>query len=184
VDFTSLGTFQAPGLFLDGLHIIGSGDLTVSRFNGLGVKGGLDAWLDGDEFILFQFDPAPVFNVSYEVIAAGDQNWNGQLGESFIEAFGPGGQSLGLQPTFDGGLKELSAFFTPAPLSAFRVIANSDNLRISSVTFTPVPEPGPLLLVSLSLLGMACAAGRRRWKRLSSPGLLIESATGQRTPPD
>ena len=59
------------------------------------------------------------------------------------------------------GEKDVSAFFGYAPISSFRVAANVDALRIDTVTFSPVPEPGALGLFACGLGGLVLCLRRR-----------------------
>jgi len=139
--------------------VTGSSDVGVFNFNGLGVMGGIDFWLDGHEYLDFTFTDGPALDVGYFVLAAGNLNpsLNSIVGESYVEVFGAQGESRGVFGCTDGGLKDVSDMVGGGPISRFRVTADVDNLRISAVSFTPsqdaVPEPSTFSLLLLAILG-------------------------------
>lgn len=172
VDFTLYGTFQTSAYTLGGVRVTGSSDVGLFQMNGLGVMGGIDFWLDGHEYLDFTFTESPAIDVSYFVFAAGNLNpsFNSLVGESHVEVFGTQGESRGVFTSTDGGLKDVSDMVGGGPISRFRVTADVDNLRISSVSFTPapdaVPEPSAVALLLLAGLGASVGPwGRRRWRR-------------------
>src|SRR5438093_3105853 len=65
VDYTLYGTFQTSSYTIDGVRVTGSSDVGVFQFNGLGVMGGIDFWLDGQEYLDFTFTQGPAMDVSY-----------------------------------------------------------------------------------------------------------------------
>jgi hypothetical protein len=142
VDFRTMGTFQVAELHAGGLTAIGSADIYVLNLNGLGIVGGYtETYVDGNEFVTFRFDAGAASQVSYLVSAAGNLDGDGDVGDSFLEAFDVSGHSLGSVPVNEGGPHDVSAAFGNVPLSGFRVTANIDGLRIGSVSHTPMPTP-------------------------------------------
>ncbi|HEY2952841.1 MAG TPA: PEP-CTERM sorting domain-containing protein [Verrucomicrobiae bacterium] len=174
VDFTLYGTFQASSYTIDGVRVTGSSDVGVFQFNGLGVMGGIDFWLDGQEYLDFTFTQGPAIEVSYFVFAVGNLNpsLNSLLGESFVEVFGEQGESRGVFSNTGDGIKDVSDMVGGGPISRFRVTADVDNLRISAVSFTPssdsVPEPSTVALLLLAGFGGLAPWRRRRQWRLSA----------------
>lgn len=166
VDYTLYGTFQTSAYTIGGVRVTGSSDVGVFQFNGLGVMGGIDFWLDGDEYLDFTFTEGPAIDVAYFVFAAGNLNpaLNSFSGESFVEVFGAQGEPRGVFGAKDLGWKEVSDLVGGGPISRFRVRADVDNLRISAVSFTPspdnVPEPSTGALLLLAALG-----GWGTWRR-------------------
>ena len=120
IDYTALGTFNAPTVVQQGVTISGSANVQVSA-NGLGIVGGLDdTQIDINEFIEFAFTQAgSATAISYRVQAAQDTN-NGVLAERTLEAFGIGGTSLGTVPQihFDSAV---SSLFGDQPIERFRL---------------------------------------------------------------
>src|ERR1051325_6570551 len=168
VDFTIYGTFQTSVYTVGGLRVTGSSDVGLFPMNGLGGMGGIDFWLDGHEYLDFTFTESPAIDVSYFVFAAGNLNpsLNSLVGESSVEVFGTQGESRGVFATMDGGLKDVSDLVGGGPISRFRVSADVDNIRISSVTFTPSPDavPEPSLAALLLLGGLGAVVGPWRWR--------------------
>jgi hypothetical protein len=142
VDFTSMGTFQVAELHAGGLTATGSADIYVLNLNGLGIVGGYtETYVDGNEVVTFRFDAGAAVQVSYFVSAAGNLDGDGDVGDSFLEAFDVSGHSLGSVPVNGAGPFDVSAAFGDALLSGFRVTANLDGLRIGSVSYTTMPTP-------------------------------------------
>jgi hypothetical protein len=166
VDFTSRGTFQVSEFNAEGLRVTGSGPVGLFRFNGLGVMGGIDFWLDGSEYLDFTFTESPAIDVTYFVLAAGNLNpaLNSLVGESSVEVFGLFGESRGVFLCEGSGPKDVSAMVGGGPIGRFRVTADVDNLRISEVSFTPSPDavPEPSILALLATLGGLALWWRRR----------------------
>jgi hypothetical protein len=91
-------------------------------------------------------------------------------------SFFRGGSLLGTSfytGTANGQLQVINPFglvkidtlqFWPKPISSATDMSNSD-FGVSSLTVTPVPEPGTLVLF---ISGFAALAARRRWRRTSS----------------
>src|SRR5262245_42776548 len=74
VDYTIYGTSQANYYSFGGVRVTGSANVGLFNGNGLGVMGGIDFWLDGNEFLDFTFVDAPAIDVSYFVFGAGNLN--------------------------------------------------------------------------------------------------------------
>ncbi len=172
VDYTLYGTFQTSAYTVGGVTVSGSSDVGVFHFNGLGVMGGIDFWLDGAEYLDFTFTDGPAIDVAYSVLAAGNLNpsLNALVGESYVEVFGLHGESRGVFGCSDSGVKDVSDLVGGGPITRFRVTANVDNLRISTVSYTPspdtVPEPAAF---GLWLAGLgAWTLFRRRTGKASS----------------
>ena len=141
VDYTNLGTFQAPMLYngAAGVTVTGSGLINVLNLNGLGIVGGaFDNTIDGNEWIQFQFD-SPSATTRYFVSSAGNQNGDGMVGAATVEAFDDMGASMGVIPVSGAGQFDLDALFgTGDRISRFVVTANVDNHRISSMSVQPI----------------------------------------------
>ncbi len=161
VRFDNLGTVTVPSLQIGNLLVTGSNDVHMLNFNGLGILGGFsDTRVDvhGNEFVTFTFDPGPVENVTYTLAAAGNFPGGVPPGERILEAFAPGGASLGtvMQHTFDS---EVSSLFGHQPIESFTLTPiNTDHFRVYSVQYG-IPEPGMLTAAGLPVLW---AALRRR----------------------
>jgi EGF-like domain len=141
IDYTNDGTFTAPMLYDDppGVRVTGSNLINVLNLNGLGIVGGVNNnTIDGNEFIDFEFDHASA-STQYFVPSAGNQDMDGFVGEAFLEAFDEAGASLGTVAVNDAGVFDLGMLFPGAGrITRFRVTADVDNLRIGSVTVSPV----------------------------------------------
>ncbi len=142
VDFTSLGTLTTSELSVGGVTVTADDGVSpalvnVLSGNGLGVVGGLfDNAVDTSEALLFEFD-ACASEVVYHVVSAGNQNGNATVGDSFLVAFDSEGASLGVISVTGTGEHVVSASFGHQAISAFRVRADIDNLRIDYVTYIP-----------------------------------------------
>jgi len=137
VDYTSIGTFQADTVRAMGSVATGSNAVGVLNLNGLGIVGGLsNNVVDGSEWIRFDFDSAPVTDVSYFVPTAGNLNGDGTVGDATVEAFDRTGVSLGIEPVTGAGTMNVSAMFGDKPISAFVATAAVDWFRTSHLTYS------------------------------------------------
>lgn len=141
VNYSNQGSFTAPALYDNppGVTVTGSNSVNVLNLNGLGIVGGVsNNTIDGTEFITFAFDN-PSAATSYFVPSAGNQNGDGFVGAAFLEAFDGMGGSLGVVPVNGTGTFNVHALLgIMGPIDSFRVTANIDNLRIGSVTASPI----------------------------------------------
>ena len=139
--FTDIGTSKTPQLVLGRLTVTADdgtspADVNVLALNGLGVVGGLfDQVVDSSEALFFDFGQPGVPWVSYTVSVAGNLNGNGTSGDSFVEAFDEKGMSLGVVPTFDLGAHVVTHLFGCTRISKFSVRADTDTVRITSITY-------------------------------------------------
>lgn len=140
-DYTNQGTFTSATLYDDppGITVDGSNTINVLNFNGLGIVGGVNSnTIDGSESIEFTFDD-PSAATTYFVSSAGNGNGDGFVGAAFLEAFDEADASLGTTNVNGTGSFDVNALLgTNARITRFVVTANVDNLRISTVTVTPV----------------------------------------------
>jgi hypothetical protein len=149
INFTTLGTFTTPTL--NNGHLALSADdgaapalVNVLNLNGLGVVGGdWDNMTDSDEALHFDFD-TPVTEVIYTVFVANNQDGDGLLGESFLEAF-DGATSLGVVAVNDTGFHQVSNIFGGVPITSFTVRADGEGNRIDTLRYTvnPWADAGP-----------------------------------------
>ena len=150
VDFTFLGTFTTPSLSTGGVTATGSADINVLNGNGLGIVGGtVTTHVDFPEFITFSFDSPSVTDVELGFPAIGGLG----TANSGIEAFQPGGASLGTQTLDLFGITipwDVSALFGDVPLESVTLSPLNTNLSnqsttftISSISFVPEPSTAP-----------------------------------------
>lgn len=143
--------------------ITGSADVVLTAA-GLRIAGGNSpSLLEGSEWVRFDFEQ-PQTVVSYRNTAASDGNGNGTVADAFVEGYGAGGVSLGLVSVHGEGLKDVTALFGGAPLTGFRVVANVDAQRLSSVFYAPeagVAETGTAALAALVLEGRRARSRHR-----------------------
>ncbi len=113
--------------------------LGLLDLNGLGVVGGSsDTTLDPGESFFFQFS-TPATAVSYFVGLGVNGDGDNQIAEASVEGYGADGTLLGVAAVASIGLKDVSALFGNAPLSAFRVhTRDNDRQRIAAVSFDPL----------------------------------------------
>jgi hypothetical protein len=161
-------------LFLSGSHPIRLAPV------GLGVASAnppslLDSTIEGAEFVRFDF-ATPFTEVGYTNEAVADGNANGTLAESFVEAFGPTGASLGIVGVSGEGQQVVSELFG-SPISAFRVIANADSQRILTVIYGPEPDALVVGVAALAALGLAA-----RWRGRGGAIALAALALGVADP--
>lgn len=168
IDFTNQGTFTTPSLAFAGGAVTGSADVNVLNFNGLGIVGGIsNNVVDNNETINFAFT-APVVNVSYHVVSAGNGDGDGDVGDRLLEVFGLGGVSLGVFAQNGVGTTTLSDLVGAAIITRFSVMANGlDNFRISSISFdlapqSEVPLPAALPLFLAGLAGFGAISRKRK----------------------
>jgi hypothetical protein len=139
IDYTAQGSFTTTSLNLSGLTVTGSDTVNVLQYNGLGVIGGLDAFIvDGTESVRFAVNAGAAVDVQYWLSQAGNLDEDALLGEATIEAFDHSGVSLGTQ-TIDGMAMtiDVSALFGEVPISAFVTTADVDYFMINTATYTP-----------------------------------------------
>lgn len=143
VDYTNRGT-STPAAIDDvppGVHVTGSSTINVLNLNGLGVVGGAsDVTVDGAEFLDVTLD-RPSTATRYSAPFAGNLDGDGLLGEAVIEAFDAAGASLGTHAIDGAGVRDLTAMFGGARIKRFRVTANVDSFRLSTITVSPVVCP-------------------------------------------
>ena len=155
------GVVQAPEYEICDLLISGSHDIRLSAV-GLSVASAdppslLDSVIEGSESVRFDF-ATPFTNVLYGNESVVDTNTIGVLAESFVEAYGASGASLGIVAVAGEGSHDVAVLFGGVPISAFRVIANGDGQRIRELLYGP--EPGALglglaALAALAILGFS-----------------------------
>jgi hypothetical protein len=83
--------------------------------------------------------------VSYRVDGAGNQNGTGDLGDAFLEAFAPGGASLGVRAVSGATTIDVSALYAGAPIESFRLTASGDSQQIGLLAFRPASSSGSYL---------------------------------------
>ena len=126
---------STPVLVESGITVTGSNDLYFSQ--ALGIVGGTgDATVDPGEWVSFSFEtPAERVNLNYSSWLDTDQD--GIAGEGMVEAFGPDGSSLGVQPVPEdhGYLVFVTAMFADALISSVTVTATDDIFRLDGPTW-------------------------------------------------
>ena len=163
VSLRGFGTVQAIEYDVCDLLISGSHDIRLAAV-GLGVASAdppslLDSVLEGSEFARFEFATS-FTSVTYVNESVIDDDSDGILAESFVEAYGASGGSLGIVPVSGEGEHDVSDLFGGAAVSAFRVIADGDGQRIVGIAYSP--EPGALALGLTACMALAFVARRRR----------------------
>lgn len=139
--------------------ITGSADVVLTAA-GLGISGGNSpSLLEGSEWVRFDFEQ-PHALVSYRNTAASDGNGNGTVADAFVEGYGAGGVSLGLVSVHGEGIQDVTALFGGVPLTGFRVVANVDAQRVSSVVYAP--DAGAAAAGTAALAALALVAVRRK----------------------
>lgn len=127
---------QTDDLHTCGVYVSGSAALEVD--NGLGIDGGMsDSTVDGTEWLEFDLDE-PQSGVYFDVIHAEDFDGDGTAGRAIVEAFDPGGSSLGFQLIQGTGIKELATAFGSSPVSRVVVTAVADGIRLASFGYDEV----------------------------------------------
>ena len=95
--FDNDGTFSTPAFVEDNVTVTGSADVHLFQSNGLGIVGGAsDTLVDSFEYVDFTFT-TPVINATYRLDTFACTSNGGSCvgGLRWIEAFTPGGVSLG-----------------------------------------------------------------------------------------
>lgn len=175
VSYFTLGNFtQSTPLSSGGITVSSSGLLSLSTSSGLGIAGGAQSQIiDNGESALFTFTNGPATNVNVYVGVA--YRLPGSAA-STLEAFGAGGNSLGVftyysesDPGFFG-FSDLSGRVGGAAISAFRITGGKDSGgNVSSIRYTTVvsaaPEPGEYAVMGmagLTVCGLMLHARRRK----------------------
>jgi PEP-CTERM motif len=152
--------FDQPSYSQSGVTASGSANvISVNNLNGLAIKGGeSDFSVNNPETISFTFaGGATNVELSYDVIGGLD------TANSDIEAFAPGGGSLGTL-TIDlfvvGYPTPVSLLYANVPIESFTLsplTTNKNNVstgfRVQAISWQ-IPEPATLALASLGLMGM------------------------------
>jgi hypothetical protein len=146
-DFTQLPSSRSDlwQLWSCGVLAVASERIEPNLGVGIGVRGGsADSRLDGNEWIYFEVDAASA-NLSYDVLAPGNENGTGGAGDARVEAFDASWNPLGSVAVSGGGTRSVSALFPGAAIAAFRIVATGDSQRIGALRWRP-PAPAPLEL--------------------------------------
>jgi hypothetical protein len=180
VSLRGFGTLQVTEFDACDLKISGSHQIRLAAV-GLGVASAdppslLDSVLEGSEFVRFEF-PTSFTSVSYVNESVTDDDSDGILAESFVQAFDASGASLGVTDVSGEGQHDISGLFGDAPIAAFRVIADGDGQRIVAVAYSPEPGGLALGLAACAVLGLVV---RRR--RATGPVALAALALGSGDP--
>ena len=180
IDFnTSLPSVITPSLNVGGVTITGSSNIFFFNTLGLGIEGGTsDTHVDSDEWINFSFDSGSALNISYTVTSINDDSGNGLFGERVVEAFAPGGNSIGGVGHIGLGTRDVSTVFGNVPIESFTIYAGvflgggiagginpSDQHRILDISFEPfavVPVPATAWLFGSGLIGLIGIAKRKK----------------------
>jgi hypothetical protein len=118
------------------LTITGSGSLNVVNDAGLGVLGGHgDIWIDGSEWVRFQFD-RPGFVTLFEC-GGWNVDMDNFIAEATVEAWDPRGVSLGTVDIADIGSRNINAMFGDALVSAVKLKARTDGVIVCNVSLDP-----------------------------------------------
>jgi hypothetical protein len=174
--FDNDGSFSTPSFTEANVTVTGSADVNLFQSNGLGIVGGAsDLLVDGFEYVDFTFT-TPVINATYRLDTFACTANGGSCigGLRWIEAFTPGGVSLGSIQT-SGFDSAVSSLFGNVPIGRFRLThdatiqdaatgAVSDGLRIQWITYdiTAVPLPAGVWLFGSGLLGLIGTSRRRK----------------------
>ena len=174
--FDNDGTFSTPAFVEDNVTVTGSADVHLFQSNGLGIVGGAsDTLVDSFEYVDFTFT-TPVINATYRLDTFACTSNGGSCvgGLRWIEAFTPGGVSLGSIQT-SGFDYTVSSLFGNVPIGRFRLThdatiqniatgAVSDGMRIAWITYdiTVVPLPASVWLFGTGLLGLVGMARRKK----------------------
>jgi len=169
IDFTAMDNAIVPTISQDGVTIYGhnggsSADLSILKFNGLGVSGGstpgLESYISGPEAVTFVFD-APVKNVTYTSrypistgitgVSARDilAYDNGVLVNRFTDT----GEALDkdISAVFGGELFDM-LIFAGVDESYFHI--NEISFELVNVSAVPLPAAIPLFAAGMGILGL------------------------------
>ncbi|MGE3459754.1 MAG: hypothetical protein AB7O24_31880 [Kofleriaceae bacterium] len=134
--FLDQADLVTPMLDVGELTITGSAAIHRTSY-GIGVVGGDDRLLDGEEWLRVELDVATT-SISYTIWLAINQDGDEQYVECEFEAFDANGISLGTLPWYEVA-GELSAAYGGVPIKAFVVRPLGDGLSFGHFTFAACP---------------------------------------------
>jgi hypothetical protein len=176
------GFLNTPGVSVSGGVVMGPGTYTDSVDGDDGVLDGVGStghslysnWIN--DSLTFTFDEAVLGTLpTHAGVVMTDIGYNAPIpyfGPVTLEAFGPGGDSLGTlllifgdgHDQGEGAEDRFLGLFNPEGISGLTISTNNFDWEVDHLQYAAVPEPGTLLLMGVGLLG-ARAARRRKHPR-------------------